>query len=243
MNEIKKFELEVNERVGGYEFNNSLKKSAKKFMAESTVPKYSYNFSWMGRPIIQYPQDIVAMQELIWDIKPDLIIETGIAWGGSVILYASIMELIGKGRVVAIDKVLPDKNRDAIAAYPFSSRISLIEGSSLDVDVHSQVQSLIRKDDTVMVMLDSNHTHEHVLEELRLYGPYVSRDQYLVVSDTVVERIPEQKHRKRPWGPGDNPGTALASFLEEDGRFERDTNVNNKLLATFTPGGYVRRVR
>ena len=223
--------------------NKPLQKMAIDFIVETDKQGYGYQWTWLGLPIIQMPEDIVAVQEVIWKCKPTLIIETGIAWGGSVILYASIMELIGKGRVVAIDKVLPDKNRDAIAAYPFSSRISLIEGSSLDVDVHSQVQSLIRKDDTVMVMLDSNHTHEHVLEELRLYGPYVSRDQYLVVSDTVVERIPEQKHRKRPWGPGDNPETALASFLEEDGRFERDTNVNNKLLATFTPGGYVRRVR
>jgi cephalosporin hydroxylase len=196
----------------------------------------------MGRPIIQLPQDMMAMQELIWQIKPDLIIECGIAHGGSIIYYASLLELQGHGEVLGIDLDIRPHNREAIESHPMSKRISMIEGSSIDPAIAEQVHAAA-KGKKVILVLDSNHTHDHVLEELRLYAPLVSVGSYCVVMDTVVEDMPADFFPDRPWGPGDNPKTAVWKYLEENGDFEIDRQLQNKLLITVAPDGYLRRVR
>ncbi len=223
--------------------DEDLQAKALDLLVHSDKYHYGYQWSWLGMPIIQLPPDILATQEIIWQTQPDVIIETGIAWGGSIVLYASLLELIGKGEVVAVDTVLPQKNIDAIMKYPFSKRIHMYEGSSLSLDVEEKVKSHIETGDKVMLLLDSNHTHEHVLDELQRYAPLVTEGQYLIVSDTIVEHIPAQEHRPRPWGPGNNPKTALRAYLEETDRFEEDVYYNSKLLTTFTPSGYLRCIR
>lgn len=222
--------------------DDGLRKRALDLVIESDKYGYGYQWTWLGLPIIQLPQDIVATQEIIWKSKPDVIIEAGIAWGGSVALYASLLQLIGKGRVVAVDINLMDHVSDQIMSYPFSDRIHLYKGSSTDPQIVSKIQAHIEPGQSVMVLLDSNHTHQHVLEELRIYAPLVTKGQYVVVSDTVVEDIPAQTHRARPWGPGDNPKTALHAYLKETKRFEIDQEINRKLLLTYTPDGYARCV-
>jgi cephalosporin hydroxylase len=196
----------------------------------------------MGRPIIQLPQDMMAMQELIWQIKPDLIIECGIAHGGSIIYYASLLELQGHGEVLGIDLDIRPHNREAIESHPMSKRITMIEGSSIDAAIAEQVHAAAQGKKVILV-LDSNHTHDHVLEELRLYAPLVSVGSYCVVMDTVVEDMPADFFPDRPWGPGDNPKTAVWKYLEENGDFEIDRQLQNKLLITVAPDGYLRRVR
>jgi cephalosporin hydroxylase len=204
---------------------------------------WSYQWSWLGLPVVQMPPDIVALQELMWETRPQLVIETGIARGGSLVLYASILELVGEGGVLGIDVDIRAHNREAIEAHPLSKRIRMIEGSSLDDVVVARARSAAGEVERVMVVLDSNHTHAHVLEELRAYGPLVTVGQFLVVADTFVEEIPVQEHRPREWGPGNNPGTALRAWLDEVDDFEPDPFVNSKLLLTASPGGYLRRVR
>jgi cephalosporin hydroxylase len=204
---------------------------------------WSYQWSWLGVPVIQMPSDIVALQEIIWETRPQLVIETGIARGGSLILSASILELLGEGEVLGIDIDIRAHNRETIEALPFAHRIRMIEGSSLDDAVVEEARRAAATVERVMVILDSNHTHEHVLSELRVYAPVVTVGQFLVVADTFVEKIPPQEHRPRPWGPGDNPATALRAWLAETDGFEPDPFVNAKLLLTASPGGYLRRLR
>lgn len=212
-------------------------------VAASDRHDYSYMWEWLGLPIIQMPTDVVAMQEIIWRGRPDVIVETGIARGGSVILHCSILQLIGAGRVIAVDIDIRPHNRAAIAQHPLSHRAELIEGSSIDPGVVAAISDRIRAEDRVMVVLDSNHTHDHVLSELRLYSPMVTTGQFLVVADTLVEDLPLQEHRPRPWGPGNNPKTAVAQFLAENpGQFEVDAFTNNKLLMSSSRGGYLRRI-
>lgn len=242
MNPIEEFKAERAERVAGYEQNGELKAAAQQFNVVSNREKYSYNFSWMGRPIIQYPQDMVAMQELIWDIKPDLIIETGIAHGGSLIYYASLMELIGKGEIVGIDIDIRAHNRAEIEAHPMFHRITLLEGSSLSEEIVAQVQKLAEGKKTIMVSLDSNHTHDHVLEELRLYAPFTSVGSYCVVFDTIVEDMPAAMY-DRPWDVGNNPKTAVFEYLKENDSFEINKQIDNKLLISVAPDGYLKRVK
>ncbi|MGF1610059.1 MAG: cephalosporin hydroxylase family protein [Kiloniellales bacterium] len=237
------FEKDKRANAASQAADEALCRLALDFLVQSDRHHYGYQWTWLGLPIVQMPQDILVTQEIIWETKPDLMIETGIAWGGSIVLYASILQLIGKGRVIGIDRVLPDKNRQEIMKYPFSDRISLIEGSSVDPDVVRQVKEQVRPGDSVMLLLDSNHTHDHVLEELRLYAPLVTPGQFLVVSDTIVEDIPPQSHRPRPWGPGDNPKTALRAYLDETDCFAEDDYINAKLLLSYSPNGYCRRIR
>jgi cephalosporin hydroxylase len=220
-----------------------LRKQALDFIVESDKYGYAYQWTWLGLPIIQMPADIVVTQEIIWQTQPDVIIETGVAWGGSLLLYASLMQLYGRGAVIGVDLNLYDHVAASIMSYPFSSRIQLYKGSSTDPAIVAKVKAHITPGARVMVMLDSNHTHEHVLEELRIYAPLVSVGQYLIVSDTVVEDIPVQTHRERPWGPGRNPKSALLEYLETSDRFEVDTYVDAKLLTTFNPMGYLRCIK
>ncbi|MBA2669878.1 MAG: cephalosporin hydroxylase family protein [Gemmatimonadetes bacterium] len=217
---------------------------ARQLFLKSCEYRYSYNFSWMGRPIIQYPQDMIAMQEIIWSVEPDLIIETGIAHGGSLIFYASILELLGgEGQVLGIDIDIREHNRVEIEKHPMFRRIQMIEGSSVDEAVVDRVREVANGKQRVLVVLDSNHSHEHVLRELQLYSPLVTTGSYLVVFDTVVEDMPDEAFPDRPWGRGDNPKTAVLEFLQSNDSFEVDRGTENKLLLTVAPGGYLKRVK
>jgi cephalosporin hydroxylase len=242
-NPILAFIEECNERVKRNGENVELKKAAKHFNEASNKAQYSYNFSWMGRPIIQYPQDMIAMQEIIWRLKPDLIIETGIAHGGSLVYYASLLELIGKGEIVGIDIDIRKHNREEIEKHPMFKRIKMIEGSSVEKETVDQVAALAAGKQTVLVSLDSNHTHEHVLQELEMYAPFVTSDSYLVVFDTIVEEMPDDYLPGRPWKQGDNPKTAVMEFLKSHPEFQIDKDIDNKLLISVGPDGYLKRVK
>lgn len=218
-----------------------LQRKANDLFAAADRRGYSYVWKWLGLPIIQVPSDVVAVQEIIWDVRPTLIIETGVARGGSVIFYASILQLLGDGHVLGVDIDIRPHNRDAIEAHPLAHRVELIEGSSIDPDVVAQVIERAASAARVIVVLDSNHTHDHVLAELRAYADLVTPGSYLIVADTIVEHIPEQDHRPRPWGPGNNPATATAAFLTERADFFAEPEVNGKLLLSSSPGGYLRR--
>src|SRR5690242_4291080 len=188
---IKDFLEEKKQRIKSYAHETALRKAASDFNIASNKAQYSYNFSWMGRPVIQYPQDMIAMQEIIWDVKPDLIIETGIAHGGSLIYYASLLELIGKGEVLGIDIDIRDHNRKEIEKHPMIKRIGMIQGSSISNEIIEQVREHVKGKKSVLVCLDSNHTHDHVLSELNLYSPFVTTGSYIVAFDTIVEDLPE----------------------------------------------------
>ena len=246
---MKPFDEDVQDRIADNRRNEALRTAARGFMRESTRPKYSYNFTWLGRPIIQYPQDIVAMQELVWRLQPDLIVETGIAHGGSLILWASLLELnaVAGGptdsRVIGIDIDIRPHNRSAIEAHPLSRRITMIEGSSLDDGVVRQVEHAAAGRKRVLICLDSNHTHAHVLAELEAYAPLASVGSYCVVFDTVIEELPEDMYPDRPWGPHDNPATAVQEYLKSHPEFEPDASIDAKLLISVAPGGYLKRTR
>lgn len=236
------FDTEVEERIRKLRSNQALKADASAFMRRSIDAKYSYNFSWMGRPIIQYPQDMVAMQEILWRVQPDLIIETGIAHGGSLVFYASICQLIGKGEVLGIDIDIRAHNREAIESHPMAGRIRMLQGSSTDNGIIEQVRAQAAGKKT-LVVLDSNHTHAHVLAELEAYAPLVSVGSYCVVFDTVVEDLPPDLYPDRPWDVGNNPKTAVKAYLDRNSDFSIDEDVEAKTLITVAPGGYLRRVR
>jgi cephalosporin hydroxylase len=247
MDEIQEFKNECQQRTADNESNADFKKAAHAFSVESVRPKYSYNFSWMGRPIIQYPQDIVAMQEIIWDLKPDLIIEAGIAHGGSLIFYASILELLsisglGEGSVLAVDIDIREHNRKEIEAHPMAKRIEMIQGSSVSPEIIEEIKKKAEGKKRVLVLLDSNHTHQHVLDELVAYAPLVSKGSYCVVFDTFIEDMPDGSYPDRPWGPGDNPKTAVWKYLENHPEFEIDKSIQNKLLITVCPDGYLKKI-
>lgn len=240
-NPIQSFIEERNQRVAANGENASLQAAANTFNEASNKAQYSYNFSWMGRPIIQYPQDMIAMQEIIWSLKPDLIIETGIAHGGSLIYYASLLELIGKGEVLGIDIDIREHNRREIESHPMFKRIKMIQGSSVDKNLVEDVKQFAAGKQTVLVCLDSNHTHEHVLQEMELYAPFVTKGSYLVVFDTIVEDLPNDYLPGRAWSKGDNPKTAVWKFLESNPDFEIDRSIDNKVLISVAPEGYLKR--
>ncbi len=243
------FDKEVLERIDANGKNEILKASASKLMLDSLDARYSYNFSWMGRPIIQYPQDMIAMQEIIWSIKPDLIIETGIAHGGSLIFSASMLELNAvsggpfDGEVLGVDIDIRPHNRKAIEAHPMFKRISMIQGSSIVPEIITQVKNKTKNKKRILVFLDSNHTHDHVLAELEAYGPLTTVGSYCVVFDTIVEEMPDNRFNDRPWRPGNNPKTAVNQWLKKHPEFEIDHRIQNQLLITVAPGGYLKRVR
>ncbi|MDD2768291.1 MAG: cephalosporin hydroxylase family protein [Methylococcus sp.] len=248
-----------------------LRRNSVDWVIDSARYCYSYNFSWLGRPIIQYPQDMVAMQELIWQVKPDLIIETGIAHGGSLIMSASMLALLDyceaveagkpldpqatRRRVLGIDIDIRAHNRAAIEAHPMSHRIDMIQGSSIAQETIAQVHEYVQGYERILICLDSNHTHEHVLAELEAYAPLTSQNSYCIVFDTIVEDLPDEMFPDRPWGKGNNPKTAVWEYLrrlQEEGRqasdgaplrFEIDKMIESKLLITVAPDGYLRRVK
>ncbi|MFC1875764.1 cephalosporin hydroxylase family protein [Thermodesulfobacteriota bacterium] len=244
MNPIKEFEKAKKEYIQKMIGDSSLLRTSRRWFVESCRYNYSYNFSWMGRPIIQFPQDIMAMQEIIWEVKPELIIETGIAHGGSLIFYASMQSLIGKkGHVLGIDIDIREHNRVEIEAHPLFNHITMIEGSSTDENIVNSVHEFAAGKRSVLVVLDSNHTHAHVLKELELYSGLVTKDSYLVVFDTVIEDMPDDFFTDRPWGKGDNPKTAVHEFLAGNDRFAIDHGLVDKLLITVAPDGYLKCVR
>lgn len=251
------FEQDVINRAKSFAGDDEFRATAAKFVEQSAQLHYMYNFFWLGRPIIQYPQDIVAFQEIVWQVKPDLIIETGIAHGGSLILSASLLAMIdyceaaeqgetltpGKSarKVVGVDIDIRDHNRAAMDAHPLRPMIEMIEGSAIDDNIAAQVATHAKGKQRVLVSLDSNHTHEHVLRELELYAPLVTKDSYCIVFDTLVEDMPAAAYPDRPWGPGDNPKTAVWEYLKTHPEFEIDRHIHDKLQITVAPDGFLKR--
>jgi cephalosporin hydroxylase len=232
--------------------------ASEQWMLASLAHRYSYCFRWLGRPVIQYPQDIMALQELIWQVRPDLVIETGIAHGGSLIFSASMLALLDycdatasgspldpskpRRTVLGIDIDIRDHNRTAIEAHPMAQRIRMIEGSSVDPKIVAEARIAADGKQSVLVVLDSNHTHEHVLAELEAYAPMVTRDSYCVVFDTVIEDMPAEAFPDRPWGPGNNPKTAVHAWVAKHPEFRIDRQIQDKLQLTAAPDGYLRRI-
>ena len=230
-------------------FSQKFQYSGQTFLRDSINEKYSYNFSWMGRPIIQYPQDLIAVQEIIWEVKPDLIIETGVAHGGSAVFFASLLELNAHfggpkdAEVWCVEIDLRTHNREALVAHPMYPRLRIFDGSSVDEKIASVIAEKAATCQRVMVILDSNHTHKHVLGELNLYAPLVSVGSYCVVFDTVIEDLDGVEFVDRPWGKGDNPKTAVADFMRTNSDFIVDYAIDEKLLISAAPGGYLKRVK
>jgi cephalosporin hydroxylase len=259
MNPSEKFNKEIEENIRQLGTLSDLPSLSMAWMLRAGLGgNYSYNFSFLGRPLIQFPQDIVALQELIWRVKPDFIIETGIAHGGSLILSASMLSLLDycdavergtmldpkapRRRVLGLDIDIRAHNREAIEAHPMAGRIDMIEGSSIDPAIVRQVQDLARNYERVFVCLDSNHTHAHVLAELEAYAPLVSSGSYIVVFDTLIDDMPADTFPDRPWGPGNNPKTAVREYLKTRTDFVIDKSIEHKLLITVAPDGYLRRL-
>jgi len=270
MNPVEEFNREKAERISEYGSDETFQRASLDWLEMSMAKKYVYNFAWMGRPIIQYPQDMVALQELIWQVRPDVVVETGIAHGGSLILSASILALLDyadaaergevvdprkrKRRVIGVDIDIRAHNRAAIEAHPMSYGISMVQGSSVDSDTVQQVYDQIAEGERVLVCLDSNHTHEHVLRELEAYAPLTSVGSYCVVFDTFVEDTQDDLFPDRPWGKGNNPKTAVREYLSNVGKegrlardgsrmnFEVDREIERKLMVTVAPEGFLKRV-
>ena len=237
------YRAEKRARIDAYGHDDEFRALSNAWRVLALRKQYMNNFSWLGRPLIQLPSDAMAMQEIIWAVKPDLIIETGVAHGGSVVLSASLLELLGHGEVLGIDIDIRTHNRQAIEAHPLAHRISLIEGSSTDPAVVAQVRERAAGKARVLVCLDSNHTHEHVLAELEAYAGLVSVDSYCIVFDTFVEDMPaDHVWTDRPWGKGNNPKTALREWLQDHPEFEIDHSIDDRLLVTSAPDGFLKRV-
>lgn len=246
MNEIEKFKNDVQMNIARQGEDKNLKELSLNWIRQTDRYQYDYNFTWLGRPIIQYPQDIIAMQEIIWKVQPDLIIETGVAHGGSLIFYASMLEMLqNSGTVIGIDIDIRKHNRREIEAHRMHNNIILIEQSSTDEKAVARIQKIIQdhKKTNVMVVLDSNHTHEHVLKELDLYASFVSKGSYLVVFDTVIEDMPQGHFSNRSWDKNNNPKTAVREFLKRNRDFVVDKSIEDKLLITAAPEGYLKCVR
>ena len=244
MSEVAKFFAVVAGNIEGLKADHDVQALSRIWLREIARHKYTYNFTWLGRPFIQLPQDMMAVQELIWRVRPDLIIETGIAHGGSLVFSASMLELLGgNGLVLGVDIDIRSHNRAEIEKHPMSRRIQMIQGSSVDKAVARQVYKAAEGRKQIMVMLDSNHTHGHVLKELQLYSRLVTRGSYLVVFDTAIEDLPDDLIKDRPWHKGNNPKTAVWQFLKTSKRFVIDKDVESKLLITVAPDGYLKCIK
>jgi cephalosporin hydroxylase len=254
----KVFKRERMDLISEYKNDFHWHEISNKWLKRAFEQRYMYNFEYLGRPIIQTPIDIVAMQEIIWQIKPDLIIETGIAHGGSLVFSASMLAQLdmcdaieagnlldpkkSKRKVLGIDIDIRAHNRAAIEAHPMASRIKMIQGSSIAPEIIAQVKAVAQDYHRIMVCLDSNHTHAHVLAELQAYAPLTSVGSYCCVFDTIVEDLPADMFPDRPWGPGNNPKTAVWEYLKNHPEFEIDKNIQDKLLITVAPDGYLKRL-
>jgi cephalosporin hydroxylase len=252
------FSDERRQQIDSFQRDKVFTAQSQAWLESSMRRRYVYNYDWLGRPIIQYPQDMVAIQELIWTSRPDLIIETGIAHGGSLVLSASMLAMLdycdavaagtvlcpkeSKRKVLGLDIDIRSHNREAIESHSLAHKIDMIQGSSISPEVIAQVQDYARGYQRIMICLDSNHTHEHVLAELRAYAPLTSPGCYCVVFDTFVEDMPADLFPNRPWTPGNNPKTAVWEYLKTHPEFEIDKNIDNKLLISVAPDGYLKRV-
>lgn len=244
MDPIEEFKKERMEDMDLMSKDKELRQKSLDWMIHAEKYKYTYNYSWLGHPIIKYPNDIVLQQEIIWEVRPDLIIETGIAHGGSIILSASMLELLGEdGIVVGVDIDIRKHNRKEIEKHPLFKRIKLLEGSSTSDEILNEIKEIAKNKKKRMVFLDSLHTHDHVLDELRSYAPLVSVGSYLVVSDTFIEFFPRGHYSNRPWDLGSNPYTALQEFLSENDDFIIDTKKENKLLITDGINGWLKKIK
>lgn len=259
MDPVAQFEEESRQRVLAYGADQAFQALSRAWLEASMRRQYVYNFHCLGRPIIQYPQDMVAMQDLIWQVRPDLVIETGIAHGGSLVLSASMLALldmadaiaagtmmdpkVSSRKVLGIDIDIRPHNRAAIESHPMASRIEMIEGSSVAPEVVAQVRRAAQGCQRVLVFLDSMHTHDHVLAELEAYAPLVSIGSYCVVLDTFVEDMPKHFFPDRPWDVANNPKTASRAYLKTHPEFEIDTSIPNRLMVTVAPDGFLKRIR
>jgi cephalosporin hydroxylase len=247
-NPLEQFQIEAIERIKSYQNNKPLQESYKTFLEQIIKVKYAYNFFWLGVPILQAPQDLQAMQEIIWEVKPDLIIETGIAYGGSIIFSASMLALlevcgeIEKGDVIGIDIDIRPYNKKAILDHPLGNKITMFGGSSIDEEIIRKVTEFAKNKKRALVCLDSNHTHDYVLAELRAYASLVSIGSYCIVGDTGIEDLPAGTTSDRPWGKGNNPKTAVWEFLKENNNFKVDKIIESKLILTGSPDGYLKRI-
>ena len=237
------FEKRNKKKINEMDKDDNLKKITKKWFNQSYQYEYSYHFQWLGRPIIQYPQDMIAIQEIIWKVKPDLIIETGIAHGGSLIFSASMLELLGKGKVLGIDIDIRKHNKVEIEKHPLFHRITMLEGSSIDSKIADKVYKFAKNHKKILVILDSNHTHDHVYEEIKLYSKLVSKGSYLIVLDTIVDDMPDKFFKDRNWDKNRNPKSAVKQFLRENKKFKIDKEIEKKLLITVAPSGFIKRIR
>jgi cephalosporin hydroxylase len=237
------FKSEKEARIKSFTVDEEFREATSKWRAMALERKYMNNFSWLGRPLIQFPGDVMAVQELIFAIRPTVVIETGVAHGGSLILSSSMLKLNGiDGKVIGVDIEIRPHNRDAIQNHRHSDLITLYEGSSTDPKIVEQIKSNVSPADTVMVFLDSNHTHDHVLAELNAYSDMVSVGSYLVVFDTHVEDMPDDYvWLNRPWGKGNNPKTAVLEWIKNNDNFEIDNDIENQVLITSAPDGFLYR--
>lgn len=246
---FEQFQIDIDNRTKAYQKDAKFQKNKQIFQNELSKAKYAYNFYWLGVPIIQTPVETQAFQELIWRVKPDLIIETGIAWGGSIIFSASMMTLleacgeVKNGRVIGVDIEIRPHNKKNLAIHPMSKKITMIEGSSIDPEVVAKVKKLAKGKKRILVHLDSNHTHNHVLEELRAYASLVNIGGYCVVEDTGIEDEPKNAYPTKAFGKGNNPKTAVWAFLKENKNFKIDKEFESKLILTGAPDGYLKRVK
>jgi cephalosporin hydroxylase len=249
MTPYERFKEEGRTEIAAQGSDAGLRAVSQAWINQANARKYSYHFEWMGRPIIQYPQDMIAMQELLWSVQPDLVVETGIAHGGSLIFSAAMLELNAAcggpadAKVLGIDIDIRAHNRAAIEAHPMARRITMIQGSSIAPETIAQVHAHAQGRRRVLVSLDSNHTHAHVLAELEAYAPLTSVGSYCVVFDTVIEDMPAEMFPDRPWGPGDNPKTAVFEYLKTHPEFEIQKQIDHQLLVSVAPDGYLKRVR
>ena len=241
---LKKFQKNVDKNIRSMSSDLELKKKSIDWMLHADKYKYTYNYRWMGIPIIKFPNDIVALQEIIWKVKPDIIIETGIAHGGSLLFSATMMELIGnQGKVIGVDIDIRKHNRIEIEKSKFNNNIVMLEGSSVSQKIIKKIKSFIKQGNKVMVFLDSNHTYSHVKKEIEIYSKLVTKNSYLVVEDTFTEFFPKNYFSNRPWDVGNNPIIAIREFLKKNKNFKIDKNLNNKLSITETFDGYLKKIK
>ena len=238
--EFKKRNLKIIKKMNN---DKEFVKISRKWFDKAYSYEYLYHFTWLGRPIIQFPNDLMVLQELIWETKPDLIIETGIARGGSLIFYASMLQLIGKGKVVGVDVDIRKHNRIEIEKHSMFKRIHMIESSSTEKETIIEISKFTKNKKNIMVVLDSNHTHEHVLKELELYSKFVKKGNYLIVFDTMIDDMPNKMFKNRPWGKENNPKTAVNEFLKKNKNFKMDKENNKKLMITSTPDGFLKCIK
>jgi len=224
--------------------DHELQHNAKNVLIKADEKRWIHQGSWFGEPLLNLPQDIFALQDIIWRTKPDFIIEVGVAWGGGVLFEAMLLDYIDGQKVIGLDIFIPKDLRERIMSHKkLSDRIELIEGDSTSEKTIEKVKSILNGSKKVLVILDSYHTHQHVLNELKTFSQFVGKGNYLICGDTIVEDIPTQTHRPRPWGPGNNPGTAVREFLTENDCFQVDEDLEKKLLITCHPGGYLQAVK